>query len=71
MPIHVLMINYLNCMPQMCVLSISYLNSMAQTVLPTGRYFGRKTQKWPHKNLSGRKNPRPNFWHICLKMAEK
>jgi hypothetical protein len=30
-------------------------------VLPTGRNFGRKTQKWPHKNMSGRKNPRPNF----------
>jgi hypothetical protein len=41
------------------------------TVLPTGRNFGRKTQKWPHKNLSGRNNLRPNFWQIIIKMAEK
>jgi hypothetical protein len=40
-------------------------------VLPTGRNFGRKTQKWPHKNLNGRKNLRPNFWQIFIKMAEK
>jgi hypothetical protein len=40
-------------------------------VLPTGRNFGRKTQKWPHKNLSGRNNLRPNFWQIIIKMAEK
>jgi hypothetical protein len=40
-------------------------------VLPAGRNFGRKTQKWPQKILSGRENPRPNFWQICLKMAEK
>jgi hypothetical protein len=39
--------------------------------LPTGRNFGRKTQKWPHKNLSGRKKQRPNFWPISQKMAEK
>jgi hypothetical protein len=39
-------------------------------VLPTGRYFGRKTQKWPYKNLCGRKNQRPNFLQICLEMAE-
>jgi hypothetical protein len=30
-----------------------------------------KTQKWPHKNLSGRKNPRPIVLQICLKMSEK
>jgi hypothetical protein len=40
-------------------------------VLPTGRNFCRKTQKWPHKNLSGRENPQPNFLQICQKMAEK
>jgi hypothetical protein len=43
----------------------------ARSVLPTGRYFGRKTQYWPNKNLSGRKNMRPNFSQICLKVAEK
>jgi hypothetical protein len=40
------------------------------TVLPTGRNFGRKTQKWPPKNISGRKNQRPNFWQIFRKMTE-
>jgi hypothetical protein len=40
-------------------------------VLPTGQNFGRKTQKWPHKNLSGRKKWRPNFLQIFQKMAEK
>jgi hypothetical protein len=34
---------------------------MGHPVLPTGRNFGRKTQKWPYKNMSGRKNSRPNF----------
>jgi hypothetical protein len=29
-------------------------------MLPTGRNFCRKTQKWPQKNPSGRENPRPN-----------
>jgi hypothetical protein len=42
-----------------------------QSVLPTGRNFGRKMQKWPHKNLSGRNNLRPKFWQIIIKMAEK
>jgi hypothetical protein len=32
-----------------------------QAVLPTGRNFCRKMQKWPQKNLSGRENPQPNF----------
>jgi hypothetical protein len=40
-------------------------------VLPTGRNFGGKTQKWPLKNFSGQKNPRLNFWPIFQKMAEK
>jgi hypothetical protein len=40
-------------------------------VLPTGRNFCRKTQKWSQKNLSGRENPRQNFLLICQKMAEK
>jgi hypothetical protein len=40
-------------------------------VFPTGRNFGRKTQKRPLKNMSGRENPRPNILQICLKMAEK
>jgi hypothetical protein len=40
-------------------------------VLPTGRNFGRKTQNWPPKNISGWKNQRPNFWQIFQKMAEK
>jgi hypothetical protein len=35
------------------------------------RNFGRKTQKWPQKNISGRENPRPNFMHISQTMAEK
>jgi hypothetical protein len=42
-----------------------------QPVLPTGRNFGRKTQKWPFKYLSGRKKQRPNFSPISQKMAEK
>jgi hypothetical protein len=41
------------------------------TVLLTGRKFGRKTQKWPCKNLSGRKKQRPNFLQIFQKIAEK
>jgi hypothetical protein len=45
--------------------------SAIAAVLPTGRNFGRKTQKWPHKNVSGRKNPLPNFWQIFIKLAEK
>jgi hypothetical protein len=44
---------------------------LPKPVLPTGRNFGRKTQKWPHKNLSGREKLRPNFWPIFQKMAEK
>jgi hypothetical protein len=36
-----------------------------KSVLPTGRNFGRKTQKWPHKNINGRKNP--NFKQIFQK----
>jgi hypothetical protein len=31
------------------------MEACQQTVLPTGQNFGRKTQKWPYKNLSGRK----------------
>jgi hypothetical protein len=46
------------------------LNSLKTlySVFPTGRNFGRKTQKWPHKNMSSRENPRPNIRQICLKM---
>jgi hypothetical protein len=40
-------------------------------VLPTGRNIGRKTQKWPYKNPSGRKKQRLNFLLIFQKMAEK
>jgi hypothetical protein len=29
------------------------------TVLPTGRNFCRRTQKWPEKNTSGRRKLRP------------
>jgi hypothetical protein len=39
--------------------------------LPTGRNFGRKTQKWPNKNLSGWKRQRPNILQIFQKMAEE
>jgi hypothetical protein len=40
-----------------------YINSaQAHAVLPTGKYIGRKTQKWPNENLSRRKNPRPKFF---------
>jgi hypothetical protein len=42
-----------------------------RTVLPTGRNFGRKTQKLPHKNLSCRKKQWPNFLPIFQKLAEK
>jgi hypothetical protein len=44
---------------------------MLAAVLPTGRNFGRKTQKWPHKNTSGWKKQRQNFWPIFQKMVEK
>jgi hypothetical protein len=37
-------------------------------VLPTGRNFGRKTQKWPHKHISGRKNLLPILLQIFQKM---
>jgi hypothetical protein len=40
-------------------------------VLPTGRNFCRKTQKWPQKNISGRENLRPNLMQISQQMAEK
>jgi hypothetical protein len=36
-----------------------WATSYIWAVLPTGRNFGRKTQKWLLKNISGRKNPRP------------
>jgi hypothetical protein len=39
--------------------------------LPTGRFFGRKTQKGPNKNISGRTNLRPNFGRIFPKRAKK
>jgi hypothetical protein len=41
-----------------------------QSVLSTGRNFGRKTQKWSDKKLSGRTNPRSNFMQIFYKVAE-
>jgi hypothetical protein len=44
---------------------------MGLSVLPTGRNIGRKTQKWPHKNISGRKNLRPKYLPIFQKVAEK
>jgi hypothetical protein len=34
------------------------------SALPTGNNFGRKTQKWPHTNLCGRKNWRPTFLQL-------
>jgi hypothetical protein len=40
-------------------------------VLPTGRNFGRKTQKGPDKNLNGGTKQLPNFWPIFQKPAEK
>jgi hypothetical protein len=40
-------------------------------VLPNGRNFGRKTQKWPHKNFNGRKNLRPNLLPIFSKKWPK
>jgi hypothetical protein len=42
-----------------------------QVVLPTGRNFCRKMQKWPQKNLSGGENPQPNFRQNFNKMGEK
>jgi hypothetical protein len=50
------------------VTKLSVIDSLRiAAVLPTGRNFGRKTQMWPHKNLSGRKI----FWQIYQKMTEK
>jgi hypothetical protein len=51
--------------------SHSTVSHGSESMLPTGRNFGRKTKKWPHKNLSGRKKLRPNFWPIFQEMAEK
>jgi hypothetical protein len=45
--------------------------SVVLPVLPTGRNFGRKTLKWPHKNMSGWKNPRLKLLKILQKVAEK
>jgi hypothetical protein len=50
---------------------LEFIQVVPVPVLPTGRNFCSKTLKWPHKNLSGRENPRPNFLQICQKMAEK
>jgi hypothetical protein len=50
---------------------VKRLQAVNQAVLPTGRNFCRKTQKWPQKNLSGRENSRPNFLQNYPKMAEK
>jgi hypothetical protein len=52
-----------------------YMYSVCQTtsswpVFPTGRFFGRKTQKLPKKNISGRTNLRPNFGRILPERAE-
>jgi hypothetical protein len=35
---------------------VAAFNCQRPAVLPTGRNFGRKTQKWPPKNISGRDN---------------
>jgi hypothetical protein len=40
-------------------LSLGGVTNMALSVLPTGRYFGRRTQKRPEKNISGREKVRP------------
>jgi hypothetical protein len=42
-----------------------------QPVFPTGRFFGRITQKGPSKNVSGRTNLWQNFGRIFSEMAEK
>ncbi len=45
--------------------------SMSESVFPTGRFFGRITQKEPSKNGSGRTNLRQNLGWIFPEMAEK
>ncbi len=40
-------------------------------VFPTGRFFGRITQKGPSKNVSGRTNLWQNFGRIFPEMTEK
>jgi hypothetical protein len=40
-------------------------------VLPRGRNFGRKAQKWPKKIWWGRESQGPNFYPIYQKRAEK
>jgi hypothetical protein len=41
------------------------------SVLPTGRNFGRKTQKWPHNNMSGRKKFAAEFFEDFTKSGRK
>ncbi len=40
------------------------------TMLPTGRFFGRITLKFPNKKNSGRTKLRPNFGRFCTEGAE-
>jgi hypothetical protein len=46
-------------------------DQVAVTVFPTGRFFGRITEKGPSKNVSGRSNLWQNFGRIFPEMAEK
>jgi hypothetical protein len=47
------------------------VRQLAVTVFPTGRFFGRITQKGPSKNVSGSTKLWQNFGRIFPKMTEK
>jgi hypothetical protein len=44
--------------------------SISEAVLPTGRKFGRRTQKRPSKKVRGRKNQMPNLGKTFPEWAE-
>jgi hypothetical protein len=50
-----------NLPPRIPVIMQVAIACIPLSVLPTGRNFGRKIQKWPHQNLSGRKSPHPDL----------
>jgi hypothetical protein len=44
---------------------------LLSSVLPTGRIFGRISQKEPNKKWSGRTNPATELWPILNKKSRK
>jgi hypothetical protein len=60
-----------NLPPRIPVIMQVAITYIPLSVLPTGRNFGRKIQKWPHQTLSARKSPHTNLLQIFQEMAEK